>query len=246
MICKLCGKDTVSKQPVKDGAICPECYNNLPRSFKDSAKKITVKQIAAAKRVIKKCYSKAWATCESIKICNNSIQIDNWEIELKNLSKVSLNFHPENNGAETGYAYGMVTVVLETKEPQMRIEEPFICTEIRYYITGKEISYSYPNNIQSMFVKVQRVIDDGSFDTTCFKPHRQVSGGSSPDTQSRQQMTEFERAKTLYDVEIPFTKTDLNKKKRELSKSCHPDNGGSLSQIREVNAAYELLLKFAD
>lgn len=246
MICKLCGKDTVNKQQVKDGSICPECYNALPRSFKESAKKITVKQIAAAKKVIKKCYSKAWATCESVKICNNSIQIDNWEIELKNLNKVGLNFHPKNKGAENGYAYGMVTVVLETKEPKMRIEEPFMCTEVRYYITGKEISYSYPNNIQSMFVKIQGVIDDGSFDTASFKPHRKPLSGKKQDDQSRQQMTEFERAKALYEVEIPFTKKDLNKKRKELSKSCHPDNGGSPSQIREVNAAYELLQKFAD
>lgn len=248
MICKLCGKDTIDKKAVKDGSICPECYNTLPRSFKENIKKITVKQIAAARTIIKKCYSKAWATCESVRICNNSIQIGNWEIELKNISKIGLNFHPKRNGAQSGSAYGMITVVIDTKMPKMRIEEPFMCTDIRYYITGKEISYSYPSNIQSMFVNIQRVIDDGSFDTNKIKPKREQAQGTAGQQTNRQRpMTEFEKAKALYEVtKMPFNRDYLNKKKRELSKKYHPDNGGSPSQIHEVNAAYELLIKFTD
>ena len=247
MICKLCGKDTIEKKQIKDGYICPECYRVLPRSFRDNAKKITIKQLSSAKKIIKPKYSKPWAICESVKICNTSIQIDNWEIELKNIKSIKLNFHPKNSGSKDGYVYGVVTLLIETTEPKIQIEEPFISTEIRYYISGKDISYSYPTNIQQMFTNIQQVIDEGTFEMLKFKPNKEeYHKHQQANRNGGKRMTEFERAKTLYEVEIPFTVEEINKKKKELMKKYHPDLGGDTEKAIEINAAYDLLVKFAD
>ena len=137
--------------------------------------------------------------------------------------------------------------MIETTEPKIQIEEPFISTEIRYYISGKDISYSYPTNIQQMFTNIQQVIDEGTFEMLKFKPNKEeYHKHQQANRNGGKRMTEFERAKTLYEVEIPFTVEEINKKKKELMKKYHPDLGGDTEKAIEINAAYDLLVKFAD
>lgn len=47
----------------------------------------------------------------------------------------------------------------------------------------------------------------------------------------------------LLGLEKPFTAADLNKKRMEMLKKVHPDQGGSNMMARLVNEAYELLSK---
>lgn len=249
MICKICGKDTIENNKLKNGYICNDCFNALPRSFKENISKITTKQLLSAKKIIRKATATPWAVCESVKICADSIQIAEWEISLKDIKKIGMNFHPKQYGSKQGSAYGMITIVIETVAPKIMIEEPFIQTEIGYYINGKEIVYSYPSKIQLMLSNVQSVIDDKSYNTEKFKPKKEEthrSNGRSATHNHGRKLTEFERAKALYEVEIPFTLEEINKKKKELMKKYHPDLGGDTEKAIEINAAFDLLEKFAD
>lgn len=287
MICKLCGKDIIQKVDIKDGFICNWCFDKLPKSFKESKDRLTLKQIEEAKTCIRKAYSKPWLKCESIGICDKSIQIDNWEIQLCDIRSISLNFHPKNNGSKQGYAYGILTIVIDVNTPEVKMvmEEPFLATEIPYYINKKEIIYSYPTKLQQIFTNLQSVIDDQSYNMSKFDRSRyrdeeeekrkqqerqrrqeqqrqqerqrqyQQQKRQEQQKQSQQQKqknnpqqhtTEFEKAKALYKVEMPYTKEELNKKKKILLKKYHPDNGGDIHIAVEINSSYELLLKFAE
>ena len=252
MICKICGKDTIEYRQIKNGNICTGCYNELPRSFKENIQKINTKQLASAKKILHKATSKSWAVCNNIatvSICDHSIQIDKIEIMLKDIKSIKLNYHPKSNGSRQGYAYGMITIIIETAEPHIMIEEPFMMADVAYYINGKTIAYSYPTKIQQMFTNIQEVINNKTYDTSSFKPHKESAHTKSTNKGAAQRprpTTEFERAKMLYEVEIPFTVEQINKKKKELMKKNHPDIGGDPAKAVEINAAYDLLVKFAD
>lgn len=54
----------------------------------------------------------------------------------------------------------------------------------------------------------------------------------------------FDDAKALFNVELPYTKTDIKRIRNELIKKYHPDLGGSEEMCKKINEAYTLLLKF--
>lgn len=58
-------------------------------------------------------------------------------------------------------------------------------------------------------------------------------------------LSKFEEAKVLFEVELPYTKDQIKKKRNELIKQHHPDIGGSDEMCKKINEAYTLLLKFA-
>lgn len=253
MICGLCRADTVNKVRVRDGYICNNCFNKLPMSFQKSNNKITVDNIKEAKKVLKDKYSSPWATCSGVGICYQGLQINGFEINLSDIKKVSLNFHPQKPGGKKNYVYGTVSIIIETKIPHMVFEEPFFNTEIKYYISGKEISYSYPSSIQVMITKLQENINNGIFNTDSLRPKKKEKkdeGRGREGVRARQEkgklMSEFEQAKKLFCVEIPFKKEILITKKRALLKVHHPDMGGTPEMADRIYKAYDLLLKYAE
>lgn len=65
------------------------------------------------------------------------------------------------------------------------------------------------------------------------------------ETKAKKMMSPFDEAKALFEVEIPYTKALLTKKRNELLKKYHPDvNGGSEEMCKTINKSYELLMKF--
>lgn len=60
-----------------------------------------------------------------------------------------------------------------------------------------------------------------------------------------QPKTEFDIAKELFDLEIPYTEKELKEKRNLLIKKIHPDAGGSDEDAALINGYYELLKKFA-
>lgn len=58
-------------------------------------------------------------------------------------------------------------------------------------------------------------------------------------------LSPFEEAKILFDVEMPYTTSDIKAIRNKLVKKYHPDLGGSEEMCKRVNEAYTLLSKFA-
>jgi len=253
MICKICGKDIAGDTvKIKKGRICRGCYNSLPMSFKQSAAKLTAADIKDGMTIVKGKYSTPWATCEGIGICYQSIQVNGFEIRLKDIKKIRLNFHPDKRGSSEGYVRGEVCVTITTVNPCMEIEEPFFRGEVKYYISGREIYYSYPTNVQQMFGKLQYNIDHGIYDTDNLRTKKKKDEGRTRDEYHRQKQkeaakTEFEAAKELFGVRMPFTMEVLEKQKKALAKLYHPDmTGGDDTMFKKVMNAYDLLVKYAD
>ena len=63
---------------------------------------------------------------------------------------------------------------------------------------------------------------------------RRRSGGMSKET-----------ALTIMQIKEPFTAEELKKKRNELIKVCHPDNGGSKEASEKLMEAYDLLSRIA-
>lgn len=55
----------------------------------------------------------------------------------------------------------------------------------------------------------------------------------------------FDKAKSLFGLEIPFSESDLKKRRNVLIKSAHPDAGGSEEEAVIINEYYDILKKFA-
>lgn len=80
---------------------------------------------------------------------------------------------------------------------------------------------------------------------------RKLSGGGSGDGQTyrpgpvKGPRTELERAEELFGVTAPYTRGQLRDARNKLLKRHHPDLGGSEELAKRINAAYELLVKYA-
>ncbi len=59
--------------------------------------------------------------------------------------------------------------------------------------------------------------------------------------------TELQKALEVFDLKIPFTDNELKKRRKKMimEQRLHPDQGGDAETFKRVQAAYELLLKFA-
>jgi hypothetical protein len=62
--------------------------------------------------------------------------------------------------------------------------------------------------------------------------------------QKNAKVSEFEKAKKMFGVEIPYTEAEIRKKRNELIKKVHPDAGGSEKKAAQINEYYALLKKF--
>ena len=248
MICKLCGRDVIEKINCKKGYICQDCFNKLPHSFQNSINKLTVEQLRKSKEILHRRIGKPWAVCESFGLCDKSVQLGTFEVALTDIDKIHLNFHPLKKGGGEDLVYGIITIVINTIEPKMRIEEPLLKTEVKYYISGKNISYVFPHNIALMINNIQVAIDRKIYDSTGFKPAkekaREEREKAGDPIKRKNRATEFALAKKLFGVEIPYTKEEIIEKKRTLLKKFHPDNGGSVEETIKINKAYEVLEKY--
>lgn len=263
MKCKMCKYDLSNakkseKIHIKNGCLCDLCFSDLPSCVKNMSEELTAKQIGEICKIVKKKYSSSWISCKNISICDYSIIVNDWEIDLKNLKKISLNFHPEEQGEEKPQsAFGLITIVLETRRPHLIIEEPFTYSELDYRILGKEISYVYPSHITQMLDGVQLLLDRGRYNTIELKERYNEGNTSSQKNDSNKSSntndsskknsnkSPFDEAKIMFGVEIPYTEAELKKIRNELIKKHHPDVGGSTETCIEINKAFDLLLRFA-
>ena len=61
----------------------------------------------------------------------------------------------------------------------------------------------------------------------------------------KENLSAFDKALLLFELQIPFTKKELKIKRNELIKKVHPDEGGSDKKAALINEYYSLLKKFA-
>lgn len=57
--------------------------------------------------------------------------------------------------------------------------------------------------------------------------------------------SEFDLAKEMFGLEIPYTEKELRRRRNVLIKKIHPDAGGTVEDAVKINEYYELLKKFA-
>lgn len=168
MICKCCKKEFLSKEKVKmkNGVICRDCFDKLPRPFQNSIRKIRTEELKEALTYLKPCQAKYWATYnDTIRICNTSLQISNYEIDLKDLESVRLNFHPFRSAEGVHKVYGVMTIVMTFKKIKLRLEEALMLTTVGYRIVGDNISYTYPEKFVEHFSCIQQYLEDDSHTT---------------------------------------------------------------------------------
>ena len=69
--------------------------------------------------------------------------------------------------------------------------------------------------------------------------------GNFSHSDSKRQLSPFDKAKNLFGVEIPYTANDIKAARNKLLKEHHPDNnGGSEEMCKKINEYYALLLKY--
>ena len=162
MRCKMCRNEIVGNSiQTKNGCICQGCYDQLPNSIKASIRSFTVQQLKEVKTVIGEPFERSWVECGRLKLCMESIILNGFAIKLKDIKRISLNFHPKYpwNAART--VMGTVTVVIETKSPHIILEEPFFDRDIKavYTIYGKNITYTYSYELEKLVREVQKAVD---------------------------------------------------------------------------------------
>ena len=77
---------------------------------------------------------------------------------------------------------------------------------------------------------------------------RAKRGGPKAKTDKRphESSAALEEAKSIFNVEIPFTEAEIKEKRNLLIKKYHPDNpGGSEEMCKKINECYTILYKYA-
>lgn len=265
--CKICGKEVgIEYGRLKKGLICQSCMHKVSIGVRSSLKDFTADQIKHIINTIQP-YQKeknVWCYCGTLKVCFDRIIINGFEYPLKNLVAVKLNFHPKELGRLPDTAVGVITVMVEIKEPHYLIEEAFIAgkTTAQYIISGMDIIYHYSDDLEHVIKAVQNSIQDGTYiikeaiqdaqkqkeekkEEKTKKTYRWEKGKTAQ--KKEEPLTPLEAAMKLLSVERPFTKADLRKKRNQYlaENHVHPDDGGSEEAFRKIQDAYELLLKFA-
>lgn len=249
--CKLCGQvHKKGKIRIKDGHICETCYNGFSPALQESARKLATHQI---KKINGWYYPREeipFATYELLGIGVECIQIGNKEILLKDIESAKLRFHPDGRFINNeGAVSGILTVRIKIKNHSVYIEESIVkdWVYMKYTITDNSIKYHYPKILQDIFddyaaifsgvYSNAMVIYDRLYDQNKKTTHH-TSKTPKPNPA-------LEKAMKLFNVKQPFTKTEIEKIKKNLQKKFHPDAGGTSSQFIEINNAYEILKKYA-
>lgn len=173
MVCKLCGKRATKYIKVKNGIICPNCYDNLPTMVADNVRDLTPQNIKSTNKIMGKVSSvdNYWGYIDedyTFMFSDDRLCVDETEILYKNIKDIYLNFHPtdkvNSSNTFTGLVKGYTTLVVITKKPEIRIEKRLAKKDnIRYSIHGNDITYIYEtldlllvSNIKKVILKEER------------------------------------------------------------------------------------------
>lgn len=273
MVCKLCQKQIQNGVKIRRGYICRECFLRLPDCIKKNIDSFSSKHLTQLMGIIRIPSKPYVIRIERVYFTMTGIQINNWEINIKDIRNISLNFHPFTQGASPNTCYGIATIVIETRCPHFLLEEPIKnnlndnkLDKVIYRIEGNSIIYFFPSRVESIIRDIQIAIEkrqDNLLDV--FRKYgldnsnrRQKQQTNNQNRYSKgnnnrpKELTPLDKAKRIYGITGPFTKTDLDKRKRCLVKRWHPDvcenreyKEQATEMVKAILASYDLLLPYA-
>lgn len=289
MKCVLCRKKEDGMVKIKagfpHGHICSDCLDSFPESIRMNIERFTVRQLGMLKKIIRRTDSKPWLECGDFGVTNSGVVLKGIEYPIQSLRSVGLNFHPKCIGKHPKTVSGIVTAVIQTRNPHFLIEEPLFHDDITvgYNINGKRISYRYSYETELLFQKIQECIDSGDGDLASriddyyksvmnmkkytesknrYRQKKETDEGNHGNrdsnnhgwkktdtdgkrTDTKRPLSEFDEAKQLFGVQMPYTSNEIKNRRNMLLKKFHPDNkDGSIEMCQKINTSYDLLQKF--
>lgn len=262
--CKICGRPIsrdAGRIKIKYGSACTTCYGRLPLGVRMSRDKFTAPQIRELQKVASPVRSKQriWIRYGGFSVSDRAVVLNGTEYRIPDLESVSLGFHPHAVGQKPGTAYGTITVVLVLKKPHILIEEMISDKDLEagYTITGMDISYQFPKILETAVRAVMKAVTNKNGlvleALRYFSAAESASGKDAGGTAGQQKKeaqenrTPYEQALDMFQVQRPFTKEELRRKRNQYitANHIHPDDGGNGEAFRKVQEAYGLLIKFA-
>ncbi|MBP3622419.1 MAG: J domain-containing protein [Lachnospiraceae bacterium] len=262
MVCKLCNnKIGKEKYRIGKGCICGHCYELQPSVIKKSIRHMKANNIEKLSEIITSAKSKPWGGFLNFMLCKDSIRINDWEIKLSDISAVKFGFKPLCEVGKDNQVYGDIFVQIGVGRVACIIEDVIGREELIYSISGKNIYYKRPKNLNILETLINQTIQKGICDTDYIKERMCAKNKAGAQDKTKKSQEEEARknsrnrkksdektfsldsAKEMYGVVTPFTEAQLKKKYRELVKKHHPDQGGTALMFSKVQSAYEILLK---
>lgn len=155
--CRIC-KQERGVLGIKYGKICCHCFSRLPESIQRNYRILTGRElIYLSKRMAE---PDIWGQIGALGIGEKMISINGRGIRLKDLKRISLNFHPFRTGCHAGTVTGRVTIVAELRHPHIVIEEPLFMENITaaYSIKKKDITYQYLGQWAALIEMLQQCL----------------------------------------------------------------------------------------
>lgn len=269
MVCGLCQKKIQNGVKIRRGYICEDCFTQLPSSIKENIKTFSSKHLLELIKILHRPSFSQRLRFGRIYITATGVQIDNWEINIKDIRNISLNFHPSRQGIFPNVCQGVAIIVIETWHPHFILEEPMSKNwgngkedQVNFFIRGYEITYIFSLKIENFVRDIQIAIykKQNNFidiihkygvknDSQHQKKHAEnQSYNSKKKDNTPKDSIQLQKAKKMYGIQDSFSEDDLTKIKRKLLKKYHPDINENKKQATEITKAildyYDLLLPY--
>ncbi len=269
MKCKLCF-ETISYKDnkIKNGYICRDCYDMQLACVRNNLKELRNKEIFGINTIIHKANSSCWFRYGEFKLSNESICVKDWEISLRDVEAVRLDFQPlyQSRLCSGSVAYGNIILEIETKHPHIVIREIILSKDVIYSISGRNIFYKFDGMLQTIVSMLQKNLHNQVYNARSIynyfkqqeedaqreeerkakqRQYKQNTRNSRQEKHRERTCSEnklaLEEAMKTLGISKPFTIEQLKKKRKQLAVKYHPDQGGSVEMCAKINAAFDLL-----
>lgn len=251
MSCNICGNNNETIM-LKNGTICKECFDKLPRCTRDYKDKLTVE---IAKELIDNGNYKiplvAFFNNRSGELgaCENLLYLAGYRIPVKNIQNIYSLILPIEKISERYYK-ARIGIMVTLKKPHVKLTE-----EIGTYEVEKEDGdwkFRLPEKLRSIIYlnakKTQENSSQGNQSNTNndYNYNRQNGSGSSQRRSSNAEQDKALAMATLCIINEPFTEKELKANRNRLLKAFHPDEDAGISAeyAAKINNAYELLKQY--
>lgn len=239
----------------------PECIRN-------STKELRNKEIYSINKLIHSCTSKGWLSYGDFKLNNESLCVKDWEIYLKDIIAIRLDFQPlfQSRICTGNVAYGNIIIEIETKHPHIIIRDKILTKDVIYSISGRKIFYKFDGMLQTIVSMLQKNLEKQVYNTgSIYNYFKQQEDDAKREEERKAKQREYKqkarnskqeknREKTgnknnmaldeamkILGISVPFTIDQLKKRRKQLAIKYHPDQGGSVEMCAKINVAFDLL-----
>lgn len=269
MKCKLCFETISYKdKKIKNGYICRDCYDMQLACVRNNLKELRDKEIFGINTIIHKATSNCWLRYGEFKLSNESICVKDWEISLRDMEAIRLDFQPlyQSRLCSGSVAYGNIILEIETKHPHIVIREIILSKDVIYSISGRNIFYKFDGMLQTIVSMLQKNLHNQVYNARSIynyfkqqeedakreeerkakqRQYKQNTRNSRQEKHRERTCSEnklaLEEAMKTLGISKPFTIEQLKKIRKQLAVKYHPDQGGSVEMCAKINAAFDLL-----